>query len=122
MAVAITSGAAIFKLNEDADPDQDKGSTTELIGIVLIVCCTGSTLTLPLTPTLSSTPNPDPNPGLVRALALRLPPALTLTPALRPTPALTPSSILTRCATWVPTRSHPTGSRRSSSSTASHPW
>jgi len=42
MAVAITSGAAIFKLNEDADPDQDKGSTTELIGIVLIVCYMGA--------------------------------------------------------------------------------
>ena len=42
MAVAITSGAAIFKLNEEADPEQDDRTSTQLIGIVLIVCYMGA--------------------------------------------------------------------------------
>ena len=65
MAVAITSGAAIFKLNEEADPEQDDRTSTQLIGIVLIVCYMGATPTLTPTPSLTLT--------------------LTLTPTLTPT-------------------------------------
>ena len=53
MAVGITSGAAIFKLNEEADPEQDDRTSTQLIGIVLIVCYMGATPTLTPTPSLS---------------------------------------------------------------------